>query len=468
MKHTWGRILGLSVTLVSLALGGCYGADEAEAEEGVAADDVYGNGRKLAFDEYTVLFTNPTCQSYPYGAGQNVVANDGTALLAKPKDAYCTSADMAASAARESSPEHKLISWIRDPEVTEIFFAYLSFSNRAVGAELCTAVRERDVKITFVLDRETSLAAANELLACKPKSGDPARAPRLELRGHDGSIGYAHNKLFFFNPSSAKPRIVFSSGNLTSGTSIHHENWHFLRVPGTSHFAGAHRCLVEGLLEHGTQKTDFRTFVDGCRKALPKKEESDLRTFFVPGDGNRASGMLVDGIAKARSIDIATHRFSYSTMVNALEKRLASESPAAVRIVADDDLWWAGRNVVVGPNEPREFASLSRLTDLGATASFLETNHGAHYLQHNKFVVFDMPSTKADAVFAGAGNFTGTAFTDNFENFYYISIPSVVAAFREQYTHMVDDLATTPERLPSANVLPKDGAPVPGPEEQDD
>lgn len=66
-------------------------------------------------------------------------------------------------------------------------------------------------------------------------------------------------------------------------------------------------------------------------------------------------------------------------------------------------------------------------------------------------MIFATP--QGDSVFAGAGNFTGTAFSDNFENFYFITIPPVVEAMKAQQKHLFE-LATPPENLPTTNVRP--------------
>jgi HKD family nuclease len=81
----------------------------------------------------------------------------------------------------------------------------------------------------------------------------------------------------------------------------------------------------------------------------------------------------------------------------------------------------------------------------------METNNNAHYLHHNKFITFTTP--QGEAAFAGAGNLTGTAFTDNFENFYWITIPHVVKAMKDQHEHLWS-LATPSDNLPATNVQP--------------
>lgn len=445
----------LAIVGAAMAAAACAAPDP-DPEPDVEGADVqeFGTGPKLAFDEYTVLFTNPVCRRYDYAADQAVVSNAGQPLTHKPEGAFCSASDSAASAARASSPQSKLIDWIRDPETKEIFFSYLSFSNKVVGAEICKAVQERNVKVTFVLDRETDLGAANALLACRPGNGDPSLSPRMELRGHDGTIGYAHNKVFLINPRSESPRIVFSSGNLSSGVVLHHENWHFLRVPARTHFAKAHVCLMDGMLEHYRSKQEYGSFIKGCRDAAGIGEESDIKTFFVPGDGGRAGQSIATAVRQATAIDIAAHRFSYSLLRKELDARFSKASPPAVRLVVDDDVWWAGHGDETVPNTKDEFGFVQDLERDGMLVRYMETNHGAHYLHHNKFIAFTMPDGGTDAVFAGAGNLTGTAFTDNFENFYWISIPHVVEAMKNQHEHLWS-LATAEQDLPRQNVLPK-------------
>jgi len=439
------RIFPLSALAVVGALVGCSGSDPIPPSQ----EDAFTTGPKLAFDEYSVLFTNPVCKRYAYAT--KVVSNAGRELTAKPENVYCTPSDAAASAERPSSPQNKLVQWIRDPETKEIFFAYLSFSNRVIAGELCNAIRERNVKVTMVLDRETDLAAANQVLACKPGNEDPAAFPRLELRGHDASIGFAHNKVFMFNPRSDRPRIVFSSGNLSSGVVLHHENWHFLRVPAQTHFAHAHVCLMDGMLEHFRTKDEFRSFIKRCRDESPLGEESDLKTFFVPGDGNRATAAVREGIRTSSFIGINAHRFSFNVIRTELEGRLSTPSPPKVQLTVDDDIWWAGQGNKNLPNTGDEFRIVQPLSKAGVDVRYLETNHKNGLLHHNKFIVFEGPN--GTSVFSGAGNLTGTAFSDNFENFYLITIPHVVAAMKEQQQHLFS-LGTAEADLPAEDVAP--------------
>ncbi len=446
-KTTWNASLAIMALAGSL-LTGCgaeIGTDESHVDE----------GPPLAFDEYEVLFTNPVCQTYDYD--DDVYSVSGALLEAKPQNAFCYPNDKEASGARPESPQYKLIEWISDPSTEEIFFAALSFSNSAVKDALCTAVTERNVKIRFVLDSAASLDRADQLLACEPASGNPADAPEMYLRGHEGNISIHHNKLFLLNPGRETLRIAFGSGNVSSGLVLHHENWHFITLPASTHFAQAHLCLMEGVIDHGHAKADYSSFIRECKAGISAREEGDAKALFVPGEGGRGSNYIINAIRKAEGVDILAHRFTHSTFVEQFRRRLVGEAPPVVRMVLDDDMYWAGQGDVVGGNEPFEYDRVTTMTDAGAEARYVETNHPAHLLHHNKVMVFDLPGGQSDTVFCGAGNFTKSAFKNNFENFYYLSIPHVVDRYREQVEYLYGTLATTVEDMPAENVIPSEG-----------
>lgn len=417
-------------------------------------------GTKLKFDEYKVLFTNPVCAEYKYS--EPIKSVSGKTLVAKPRNTYCTQMDSKVSAARPEAPQAELLKWINDPSTKEIFFAYLSFSNKTVMRAVCDAITTRNVKVRFVVDSQQPLEVANTLAACKPADGKPESAPELFLRGHtntgdaENDIGYSHNKLFIINPKGPKMRLAFSSGNMSSGIVLHHENWHFFTLDSSTYFAQNHLCLMNGVIGHATSVRDYAEFMQSCRKKIAAPQESDIRAFFIPGDTQAAQDTLSAAMNGAQKIDIAAHRFSFWLIKSVLNNRLRSQNPPKVRIVADDDTYWAGQGDKVGDNGPEEFANIMNLVNVGATVKFMETNHGGHLLHHNKYLIFSTPGGTQDAVWTGAGNLTGAAFNNNFENFYFIRMPQVQESFVKQYTHVWDTLATAPADLPAQNILPPD------------
>ena len=208
---------------------------------------------------------------------------------------------------------------------------------------------------------------------------------------------------------------------------------------------------MDGVLDHYRTKQEYGSFIKTCRDSAGIGEESDIKTFFVPGDGGRAGQEIKKGIANGTSISIAAHRFSYRLVRTELERRLSGANPPDVKLVVDDALWWAGHGLETVPNTEDEYEMVQPLAAAGMKVRYMETNHGNGYLHHNKFMVFDTPQGKS--VIAGAGNFTGTAFTDNFENFYFITVPHVVEAMKAQHEHLFD-LATEEKNLPKENTLP--------------
>jgi hypothetical protein len=396
--------------------------------------------------KYEVLFTNPVCAEYRYD--RPVLAEDGTTLTAKPRDVYCKTSDVSTSAERSVSPQYRLIEWTNDPKTKEIFLAYLSFSNKPVADALCDAAK-RGVKLTMVLDSAPEEdSTGNSLAEGIKKCGTNVTT---HYRGQRNGLGYAHNKIFMVNPTDKKEvRVVFSSGNMSTGTVIHHENWNFVTASPKTHFVQAHLCVREGMINHGDSKKQFSDFIASCRKAIPNAEETDLQTFFVPGEGRKAFDALRGLALQSTRIEAIAHRFS-GDFVRLFTELLNKGKDT--RLINDDDMYWSWKlREDTGRNTRIEAFKVLPLRDLGLKMKFLETNHQQVILQHNKFMVFELGAE--DAVFTGAGNFTSAAFNQNFENFYIIRDQAVVKAFQAQYARLWNQMATSPEKMPRQNILP--------------
>jgi len=441
------RSFALSSVLLALPLMACAGTGGAtdDSDEGWRpggkADET---GEALEYKTYDVLFTNPLCREYTYATP--VKTADGSATLTtKPKNVYCSRTDVPASAARESSPQNKLLEWLEPLDGDdEIFLAYLSFSNVAVSDRLCE-LATAGTKVTFVLD-----SASTQSERLKTCGAD------ILLRGHAGSIGYAHNKVILINPNgdTEHMKMTFSSGNMSSGVVTHHENWHFIDVKRDSYFGQAHVCLMEAQVSEtaSSGRTQFRTALDTCRNAIQAEEESDIKAFFIPhtNDRKRASNYLLGGVAEAASIDLGAHRFGHSGLITALANKL-EDGDLTLRMVADDDLYWldpvVGTSQQVGSNLGFEADNVARLETAGADnfeIRFLETNNSEFMLHHNKYLLYRDGTGDAFGLIAGAANLTGTGFNDNFENIYFIKIPKVLTAFETQFARVWEGKKATP------------------------
>lgn len=399
--------------------------------------------RPFAFE---ALFTNPVCATYSYN--RPMITGDGDTVAAKPKNVYCKQSDEAASVSRRNAPQYRLKEWISAPDTKELYLAYLSFSNKNIAKALCEAV-SRGVKLTMVLDTGEDKEPNKDAEALK-KCGRPGLV-EVNYRGSTGGLGYAHNKILVVNPGKDVVKIVFSSGNMSSGTSTNHENWNFVTTSGESYFAASHKCVVEAMISGGDTKANFKKALDECHATIKAKPETDIKIFYSPIEGRAALNQIKEAGNSAKEISAMSHRLS-GEMARAFQAFLAKGKP--VRFVLDDDIYWAKKlGVDTGRNTSIEAAKIYRdLIGNGMKTRFLETNHSIYQLQHNKFIVFDFGGT--GAVFNGAGNFTSAAFTKNFENFYYITIPEVVDAYKKQYDLYFNQMATAEDDMPRQNVLP--------------
>ncbi len=395
--------------------------------------------------KFEVLFTNPVCETYKYD--RPVIANSGKTLSQKPQNVYCKPADEERSVSRSISPEYRLKEWILSKETKEIYLAYLSFSNNEIRDGLCVAAKN-GVKLKIVLDGDEQTDTnknAESLKKCGTKV-------EVYYRGETGGLGYAHNKIMVVNPGAETVKVVFSSGNLSTGTSTNHENWNFVTTSGKSYFAATHKCVVESMIDGGDTKTNFKNSLNDCRSKIEAQPETDIQTYFSPVDGRVALKAIASQGQRSDLIEAMSHRFS-GDMAKLFAKLLGEKKE--IRFILDDDIYWAmklkrdvGRNMSV-----EAYRIYSGLIEKGMNTRFLETNQNVYQLQHNKFVIFSEKG-KGTGVFNGAGNFTTAAFTKNFENFYLITIPEVVEAYKKQYVKYFEEMATTEENMPRDYVLP--------------
>ena len=400
--------------------------------------------------KFEPLFTNPVCETYSYG--RPLITEDGKTVLSKPKNVYCKPSDESASVSRTIAPQYRIVEWISDKDTKELYLAYLSFSSKNVANALCMAIK-KGVKVSIVLDGGED-SNTNPVLnkdAEALKNCGTAGSVRVTYRGTSEGLGYAHNKILIVNPGARVTKVLFSSGNMTSGTSINHENWNFITTSGESYFAQAHKCVIEAMIDAGDTKTNFAKSLNTCRAQIKAQQETDIQVFFSPVDGPQALEKVTEAGNKAKLIEAMSHRFS-GQLAALYAKLLADKKP--IKFILDDDIYWAvKRKEDIGRNTTMEaFKIYKDLINKGMETKFLQTNQSVFQLQHNKFMIFTFD--QGGAVFNGAGNFTTAAFTKNFENFYYITIPEVVEAYNKQYDLYFDKMATSANDMPRDYVLP--------------
>lgn len=398
--------------------------------------------------KYEAYFTNPVCSEYFYE--NPMLTNNGNYILSKPKNVYCKKEDVFINEFRVTSPSYHILKLINDNDVKELFLTYLSFSNELVAKSLCRAIR-RDVKVTFIIDskaidRPGSRADLDFVKACRPVSIE--NEPRVEFRGNISGLGYAHNKIILakYKTNTDKRMVVFGSGNMSTGTTIHHENWSFLTTNKNSYFYQVHECIKEGMLNIQS-RSKFKKFMTKCRANILAEEESDIKVYVVPSDGKVAMENIKTQFNNSISIEGAAHRFTHPAIASFIVN--AENEGKRVRFILDDDIYWVGfRGKTTGASRYLEYINSMKIISAGAEVRYMETNQNRWQLHHNKFLIFNFVNGTG-GVHTGAGNFTKAAFSKNFENYYYMTIPEAVKSFRKQFDHMYNDLGTSFEMMPA-------------------
>lgn len=425
------------------------------SEHQVVLSRVNSLAQPFQYQEYKVLFTNPVCKEYRYPDDEVIFSQDGDVLTSKPKNAYCSSDDYEASASRPESPQYQLERWISDPATREIFLSSFSFSNRNIRDALCNAIESRGVKLTVVLDSGTSHELAQSLETCTYSSGGESISPTLLFRGNQSGLGFAHNKFLIVNPNEETMKVAFGSGNFSSGTVLHHENWHFVTAQRSQYFMQSHLCMRDALLDHSESRSMYRDFIETCKANISTIEESDIKTLFIPGEGEKAEQLIFSAMENSERIYVAAHRFSHRKLLNKMKQVLNTDGRQVdMRLVVDDDVYWVGQGLPpFGGNSRNEFLNVESLQNAGLNVRYVETNGSQNLYHHNKFVL-SLDSEGGGSVFTGAGNLSNAAFRSNLENFYFISIPEVVSAFEKQYEYLWE-LGTSQNDLPEGNALPE-------------
>lgn len=322
----------------------------------------------------------------------------------------------------------------------------------------------------------TKLLTKSEYLGslfCSPSKSKETQKFTSKIISKQKGIGWSHTKVFMVNPYDKKKTIVsFSSANMSSGTTIHHENWHFVTTSPKTYFAQMHLCLKDAELYHSHARKNFVAYLKKCREKIAVNQEEDIKVFIAPGNGEEAIDTFTKDIKDSQNIALAAHRFTLRPLVKAL--KAANESGANVRMVFDDDMYLVGeRRLPKGmrvPNMSMEYAHVlnvlngkadATLDQDGVEARYMETNHFHNTIHHNKYLILDNAKREngKPAVFCGAGNFTKAAFSGkgsetNLENYYYITIPEVVAAFKKQYDYKWNQLASPYNKLPLKDTKP--------------
>jgi hypothetical protein len=311
-------------------------------------------------------------------------------LFNEPFCDVCTAADKTLLVDR-SPMTKKLVSLI-DGAQTSVDIANFTFSVRSIEEAIVRA-RGRGVTVRVAMDagQQTGDTVANRLLA----SGVDVRF----VAGSGTPAGLQHAKFMVVD----KLTLATGSNNWSStGTSINEESTIFITSIDADPLLGGFRCHFEAIWA-----TD-----PGAAGTCTTSE-----AFFTPSSA--PIKMLEEELRRStKSVDVLMHHLAFDDLVKELAK--AAERGVAVRVIVNA----ADRDEHVG-------AAWDRLIKAGGRIRYKQTNPELFQLMHHKLAIID-----GKIVVNGSGNWSGSAFFKNFENYVRYKDPRIARPYRELYARL--------------------------------
>lgn len=311
-------------------------------------------------------------------------------VLTEPYCDVCTASDK--TLLQERSQMVAKIVALLDGAQEKVDIANYTFSVRAIEEAVLRA-KQRGVTVRVAMDAgqengdtvATRLVAAGVELRFVPGTGTPA--------------GLQHAKFMLVDATT----LLTGSNNWSStGTSINEESSIVIESRDGDPILGGFACHFEAIW------TKNHTGATAC---------SNAEAAFSPG--TKPIKMLEEELRRAtKTIDVLMHHLAFDDLVKELAK--AAERGVKVRVIVNA----ADRAEHAG-------AAWNRLFAAGGQIRFKQTNAELFQLMHHKLVVVD-----DRVVVNGSGNWSGSAFFKNFENYVRYRDPRIARPYRELYDRL--------------------------------
>jgi len=315
---------------------------------------------------------------------------DVEVVLTEPYCDVCTAADKTLLQAR-SPIVAKLVALI-DGAQSSIDIANYTFSVRAIEDAILRA-KQRGVTIRVAMDKgqQTADTVAARLAA----AGVPVRF----VAGSGNPAGLQHAKFMIVDELT----LATGSNNWSStGTSINEES----TIVIGSHSGDP---LLAGFACHFTAIWD----------RVPQSAAACSTTEVAFSPSSKPVALIKAEIGRAQhSIDVLMHHFVFDDLVTALAK--AAERGVRVRVIVNA----ADRAEVTG-------GKWNRLLAAGGALRFKQTNASLFQLMHHKLMVVD-----DRVVVNGSGNWSGSAFFKNFENYVRYRDPRIARPYVQLFDRL--------------------------------
>ena len=311
-------------------------------------------------------------------------------VLTDPYCDVCTAADK--TLLQERSPiTAKLVALI-DGAQTSIDIANFTFSVRAIEEAILRA-KQRNVAVRVAMDKGQEMA--DTVASRLATAGVPVRF----VAGGGSPAGLQHAKFMIVD----KLTLASGSNNWSStGTSINEES-----------------TIVTKSVEGDPLLVGFACHFAAIWAAKPGDAGACTNTEVAFAPSSKPIALIKEEIARGqKSIDVLMHHFVFDDLVTELAK--AAERGVRVRVIINA----ADRMEATGSKWNRLFAA-------GGQLRYKQTNGDLYQLMHHKLMIVD-----DRVVVNGSGNWSGSAFFKNFENYVRYRDPRIARPYSELFDRL--------------------------------
>lgn len=311
-------------------------------------------------------------------------------LFNEPYCDVCSAEDK--TVLQQRSPIPRRLVELVDSATATIEIANYTFSVRAIEEALLRA-KARGVQIRIAMDKGQEMG---DTVATR------LRTAGIDVRfvaGAGEPAGLQHAKFMIVDALT----LATGSNNWSStGTSINEESTLVIRSVDGDPLLGGFACHFSAIWEHDLDR------VASCSTPEAK---------FTPSSA--PIKMLEEELRRSqKSIDVLMHHLAFDDLVKELAK--AAERGVAVRVIVNA----ADRAEHTG-------AAWTRLAAAGGKIRFKQTNAELYQLMHHKLAIVD-----DRIVINGSGNWSGSAFFKNFENYVRYRDPRIARPYRELFDRL--------------------------------
>ncbi|MEZ4220536.1 MAG: phospholipase D-like domain-containing protein [Polyangiaceae bacterium] len=315
--------------------------------------------------------------------------DDIEVVLNEPYCDVCTAVDKNVLKAR-SKLVAKLVELI-DGATTSVDLAQFTFSVAEI-ADALERAHARGVKVRLAMD-----SAQNQ---------PGTRAQQLQAKGVEVSFvegkpsgsnaGLQHAKFVLVD---GRTLLTGSANYSSTGTTINEENAILLRGNSAHALIQGFSCHFEAMVQHNP---------DGAGAC------SNERVAFAPSGAPRS--FIRDQLRAAKSsIDVIMHHFTFTDLVK--ELRNAAQRGVRVRVLVN-----------ATTRSEHQGGVWNELIAAGGRLRYKQVNEAEFQLMHHKLAIVD-----GRVLVSGSGNWSGTGFFNNFENYALYRQASVLRSYRSLF-----------------------------------